>query len=271
MVHNKPLGIAIFSMALAILFLSNIPASASTVISLDHVVDTPDRTVAYQDKIYELQDMGAYLIGEPVNISINATDINSFQLSLLDKKENFLWNSMVYYTEGKTEVTMPADVITIPGTYTFAVFYQGDIVAFKPVVFSQNKITVTPDSMTVAPGGALHVKVNVVPDTSMPIKVVLAKDSSSLEYPVNRTREGSYETEINVPYSAHGRFSLYAAIVSDNKFLGNYEFMGVSNAVTINATDILPAPSKSGDYFPLTILFVFLAGLLIFMFRRGRS
>jgi hypothetical protein len=269
--NNKPLGFAIFSMAFAIVFLSNIPASASTVISLDNTVDTPDRTVTYQDKTYELQDTGAYLIGEPVNISVNVTDINSFQLSLLDKKEDFLWSNMVYYTDGNSEVTMPADVVTVPGTYIFAVFYQGDIVAFKPVVFSQNKITVTPDITTVASGSSLHVKVKVIPDTSMPIKIVLAKDSSSLEYTVNRTQEGLYETEIKIPSSAHGRFSLYAALVSDNKFLGNYEFMGVSNAGTINVTDILPAPPKSGDYFPLTILLAFLAGFLLFLFRRGRS
>ncbi|MCZ7355590.1 MAG: hypothetical protein O8C66_07400 [Candidatus Methanoperedens sp.] len=271
--NNKPLGIAIFSMTLAILFFSIIPASATTVISLDNTVDTPDRTVTYQDKNYELQDVGAYLIGEPVNISVNVTDINSFQLSLLDMKEDFLWNNMVYYTGGKAEMIMPAYVVTIPGTYIYAVFYQGDMVAFKPVVFSQNKITISPDRTTVAPGGSLHIKVKVIPDTSMPVKVVLAKDSSSLEYPVNRTHEGSYETEIKLPMSAYGRFSLYGAIVSENKVMGTDEFMGISNAGTINITDIPQSglPSKSGDYSLLTILFVFLAGLLLLVFRKGKS
>ncbi len=261
------------SMIFAVLVLSNAPASADVIISLDRTVDTPDNTVAYQDRTYEIQDTGAYLIGEPANISVNATDINSFQLSLLDKNEDFLWNYMVYYTEGRAELTMPADVVTTPGTYVFAVFYQGDILAFKPVVFSQNKISVTPDSTTVAPGGLLHVKVKVVPDTSLPIKVVLSRNSSSLEYSVNRTHEGLYETEMKIPFSAYGSFSLYGTIVSDNTVLGYPELMGISSGGTINVTDI-PTPethSKSVDYFSLTIMFLFLTGLLILVFKRVRS
>jgi hypothetical protein len=269
--NNKRSSIKFFSVVLAILLLSNVPASAGIVISPDHTIDTPDRTLTYQDKTYEINDIGAYLLGESPNISINVTDINSFELSLLDKNENFLWNHVVYYTEGSAEATMPADVVTTPGTYVLVILYQGDILAFKPVVFSQNNISVIPDSTTVAPGGSLHVKVKVMPDTSLPIKVVLSRNSSSLESVVNRTQEGLYETEIKIPFSASGRFSLYAAIVSDNMVLGYPELMGVSSGGAINVTEIPPSPpSKSVDY-SLTITFIFLAGLLILVYKKVRS
>lgn len=255
-----------------IILLNPQPAAAGTTISLDNTVDTPDRTVTYQGKNYEIQDIGAYQPGESVNISINVTDIKSFQLSLLDKNKNFLWNQMVYYTGGMSEVAMPADVVTTPGTYAFAVFYQGDIKAVKPVVFSRYKMSVIPDSATVAPGGALHVKVRVAPDTSLPVKVVLARNSSSIEYVVNRTGEGEYEAEINIPASAYGRFSLYTAIASDNMILGYPELIGVASGGTINVTNITQpvAHSTSINIFLLVIISIFIAILLIVSFKKMR-
>jgi hypothetical protein len=258
---------------IVLIMFSSLSASAGTTISLDNTIDIPDRTVTYQGNTYEIQDMGAYSIGEAVNISINTTDIMSFQLSLLDKNKNFTWNHMVYYTEGNTAVTMPADVVTAPGTYALAVFYQGDIKAVKPVVFSNYKISVKPDSTTVAPGGKLQVKVEVAPDTTLPIKVVLSRNSSSLEYSVNRTGEGLYETEIMIPASANGSFSLYAAIETDNIIMGYPELLGVSGGGTINVKNPLTIDHKASDVsFPLVIVSVFLIALLVLIIlKRARS
>lgn len=262
---------AFMRVLIALVILSNATASAGTTISLDNTIDIPDRTVTYQGNTYEVQDMGAYSPGESVNISINTTDIKSFQLSLLDKNKNFLWNHMVYYTEGRTEVSMPADVVTTPGTYAFAVFYQGDIMAVKPVVFSQYKMSVIPDSTTIAPGGTLQVKVRVVPDTSLPVKVVLARNSSSIESVVNRTGEGEYEAEINIPVSAYGVFSLYAAIASDKMIMGYPELIGVASGGTINVTNITQLPISSTSLsFSMVIALVFIALLLIVAFKKVR-
>lgn len=261
---------AFMRVTIALVILSNVTASADTTISLANTIDIPDRTVTYQGKNYEIQDMGAYSIGENANISINTTDIKSFQLSLLDKNKNFLWNHMVYYTEGRSEVTMPADVVTTPGTYAFAVFYQGDIKAIKPVVFSQYKMSVIPDSTAVAPGGTLHVKVKVVPDTSLPVKVVLARNSSSFESGVNRTGEGEYEAEIKIPASANGRFSLYAAIASDNIIMGYPELAGISSGGTVDVMETPPSNLTFFVLFSLVIVSVFLAGILIFVLKRRK-
>jgi hypothetical protein len=258
---------------IVLIVFSSLSASAGTTIFLDNTIDIPDRTVTYQGNTYEIQDIGAYSIGENANISINTTDIKSFQLSLLDKNKNFMWNYMVYYTDGRSEVTMPADVVTTPGTYALAVFYQGDIMAVKPVVFSQYKMSVIPNSTTVAPGGTLHVKVRVVPDTSLPVKVMLAQNSSSIESGVNRTREGEYEAGMNIPASAYGRFSLYATIASDNMILGYPELLGVSSGGIINVTYITE-PVVSSTYslsFSMVIAFVFIAFLLFVVFKKSEQ
>jgi len=263
---------AFMRVLIALVILSTVIASAGTTISLDNTIDLPDRTVTYQGKNNEIQDIGAYQLGESVNISINVTDIKSFQLSLLDKNKNFLWNHMVYNTEGRTEVAMPKDVVTTPGTYAFAVFYQGDIMAVKPVVFSQYKMSVILDSTAVAPGGTLRVKVNVAPDTSLPVKVVLVRNSSSIESLVNRTKEGEYVAEINIPAGAYGIFSLYAAITSNNMILGYPELIGAASGGTINVTNItqLAVSSTYSPSFSTVIAVVFIAVLLIVVFKKLR-
>ncbi len=279
---NKWLNI-ITAVVLVILLLS-VPSSAATTISIDKTIDTPDRTITYQSQNHEIKDIGAYILGEPVNISINVTDINSFQISLLDKDKNFLWNHMVYYTEGKAEVTMPDNVVTTPGTYAFAVFYQGEAKAIKPVVFSRYEMSVIPAKTIVAPGGILRVKVEVEPDTNLSVKVVLARNSSSIESAVNRTREGEYETGINIPASAYGRYSLYAAIASGNMILGYPELIGISGGSTINITEIptlaanptsvnssTPVTTLTPVYpVPLIIAFIIL-GFIIIVFKKLRS
>ncbi len=268
---NGMSSIKTITMVTALILLSNLQPAAATTISLDKTIDMPDRTLTYQGKTYDIRDVGAYSLGETVNITVNATDINSFQLSLLDKNKNFLWNHMVYYTEGTAEMAMPGDVITAPGTYAFAVFYQGNILAVKPVVFSKYNLSVMPSSTIVPPGGTLHVKVRVSPDTSLPVRVVLAKNSSSLESSANRTQNDIYETDIKIPESAYGSFSLYAATASDNIILGYPELMGISGGGTINVTEFPPqAPAASGYILPAAA-FLFFVGVLFLVFKKIRS
>lgn len=49
--------------AFIVLIIFICPANAGTTISLDKTIDVPDRTIVYQDKNYEIQDIGAYHIG----------------------------------------------------------------------------------------------------------------------------------------------------------------------------------------------------------------
>ncbi len=247
-------------------------ADAGTTISLGNTIGIPHRTVTYEDTAYEIQDIGAYTLGEDINITINTTDINSFQLSLLDKDQNFLWNNMTYYTEGNTYVVMPGSAVTSPGTYVLAVFYQGDVQAVKPVVISSYKMSVNPDTTVVAPGGTLNVKVGVLPDTTQPVKVVLVRNSSSIESTANRTNMGEYEAKVGIPSSAYGEFSLYASIPSGNMILGYPELIGISSGGTINVTEIPTSTASSNPVYSVTliIIFLFFVGLVIMVIKKRR-
>ncbi len=253
------------------MLLSLQPAHAGTTISLGNVIEIPHRTVTYEDTTYEIQDIGAYSLGDDINITINSTDINSFQLSLLDKDQNFLWNNMTYYTEGKTYVVMPGSAVTSPGTYVFAIFYQGDVQAVKPVVISSYKLSVNPETTMVAPGGILNVRVGVLPDTTQPVKVVLVRNSSSIESTANRTNMGEYEAEIRIPSSAYGEFSLYASIPSGNTVLGYPELIGISSGGTVNVTEIPTSTASSNPVYSVILIIIFISfvGLVIMVKKRS--
>jgi hypothetical protein len=222
-------------------------AASGTTISIEHSVDTADRTIIYDNQAYEFHENGFYPVGEAVNVTITTTEVKSYQISLIDKEQNFLWNQIVYFTEGKEEVTMPAGIVTTPDTYAFAVFYQGDILAIEPVVFSNYTLSMTLNTTTVAPGGTLNVDVTAFPDTSLPIKVVLTQGSRCLEFPVNRTSKGHYETDITIPESAHGSFSSYAAIASGKMKMGYPELIAIAKGGVIEVTDLTDLPRESGD------------------------
>lgn len=258
----------IFAIILISIFKS---ASANTSLYLDNTIDTPDRTLTYQGKNYEVKDIGVYHINETVNISINVTDINSFQLSLMDKNKSFLWNHMVYYIEGMSQVTMPFNIITEPGIYAFVVFYQGDILAIKPVVFSKYQFSLETNKTIIAPGGSLHIKVRLTPDTDLPVKVIFAQNSSTLESLVNKTLDGNYETDVYIPISAYGSFNLYAAVESGNMILGYPELVGVSEGRKINVTQIPSEPASLGSYFIPFIVSIFFILSAIVLLRKIRS
>lgn len=251
-----------------IIIFVNIPASATT-ISLDNDIDVPDRTVTYEDRNYEIQEIGAYHLDEPVNISVDVSGISSFQLSLLDKNRSFLWNHMVYHTDGHSEMTMPPHTVNVPGTYAFAVLYQGNILAAKPVVFSQYELTATPDISVIQPGGTLHVEIKVVPDPDMPVKVVLAKKSSSLEYETERAAEGIFRTDIKIPYSASGNFSLYSAVISEDKLVMGYpELIGVSGDTIIEVRYPVDESKKEVDPVQILVFIVLLSAFIIIISKK---
>ncbi len=252
------------------MLLSLQPAHAGTAISLGNTIEIPHRTVTYDNTTYEIQDIGAYSLGDDINITINTTDINSFQLSLLDKDQNFIWNNITYYTEGKTYMVMPGSAVTSPGTYVFAVFYQGDVQAVEPVVISSYKISVNPNTTVIAPGGMLNVRVGILPDITRPVEVVLVRNSSSIESIANRTNMGEYEAEVGIPSGAHGEFSLYASIPSGNKTLGYPDLIGISSGGTINVTEI---PTSTAILNPIgsvtmIIIFIFFVALVIMVIKK---
>lgn len=265
-IKNSVMAIAVL---MAIVFLpATQTAAAETKINLSHSIDIPDRTVAYENNTYEIQEIGFYQIEDPVNITITTTDVRSYTIALIDTKTNFTWYQIVYRTEGKDELTMPAGTVLSPGTYAFAIFYQGDILAFEQVLFSNITLSMTLNTTQVIPGGMLHAEVTAIPDTDLPIKLVFAQESRSLEYLLNRTTAGKYEADIKIPSSAKGNFSSYAAMTSEKIVLGYPEIAGLSNG---NGLEIIDLPQRSGDQASPAISTFSIVVLLFLAYRSIRK
>ena len=253
---------AIAVISAVVFLLAAQPVSADTKIVLSNSIDIPDRTVIYENNSYEIQTMGSYNIEEPVNITVSTSDIQSYTIALLDKKTDYLWYQIVYQTEGKDKLIMPAGMVPSTGTYFFAVFYQGEILAFEQVLFSNVTLNIILNTTQVAPGGMLHAIVTATPDMDIPINVVLTQGSGSLEFPVERTSSGRYEAYIKIPLGAYGIFSSYAAMTSGKTILGHPELSAAAKGEAIDVTDFSQESGEKTNSSPVMGV-IFVATLFI--------
>ncbi|MFZ3167759.1 MAG: hypothetical protein WA130_09100 [Candidatus Methanoperedens sp.] len=261
---------AIAVIGVVVFLLAAQPASADTKIVLSHSIDIPDRTIIYENNSYEIRTMGSYHMDESVNMTVTVTDIQSYTIVLLDRKTDFLWYEIVYQTKGKDELTMPAGMAASPGTYFFAVFYQGEILAFEQVLFSNVTMNMELNITSVAPGGMLQASVTAAPDMDLPVKVVLTQGSSSLEFPLNRISSGNYETDIKIPVSASGNFSSYAAMTSGKTVLGHPELAAAAKGRSLEITGLPQGSSEQTKSSP-AIGVIFIIALFILGSKKMRK
>ncbi|MEA1944999.1 MAG: hypothetical protein U9N07_06690 [Euryarchaeota archaeon] len=250
MIRNILAGFVYFIIILHICIPCALASSAT--ITLDSVIDTPDRTITYDDEVYEITDIGIYRIDHDINASVSVSGIQSFQISLIDKDKKPVWDQIIYHTDGCETVIIPAGTTEIPGTYALTIWYQGQILAMKPVMISVYDLSVSSASR-VESGGILHVVVDInrdgVPVTvDETVKVVLSQGSTLFEGVATLNGAGEYEADINIPAIASGSFSLYCAVTTDRMILGYPEIIGAASYGTV---DVIPPEEVSPTYTPI--------------------
>ncbi len=224
--------------------------TTTATITLDSIVDTPDRTVTHSGATYEITDIGVYRMDQDILVSVNISDGQSFQVSLINKHENSVWGKAIDGTGAPeapaTPVTLviPAGTVGTPGAYALAVRHQGQILVAKPVVISVYDLLISSDPVVEA-GETLDVVVDVerdcVPSTvNETVKVMLSQGIVSFEEIAIPAGTGRYEAGIEIPAIASGDFSLYCAITTDRTVFGYPETIGAASygIVTVD----VPAP-----------------------------
>ena len=243
--------VPVLSIALIVSFIPTVLASDTTAtITLDSIVDTPDRTVTHSGATYEITDIGVYRVDQDILVSVNISDGQSFQVSLINKHENTIWGTAIDGTGASeapaTPVTLviPAGTVGTPGAYALAVRHQGQILVAKPVVISVYDLLISSD-LVVEAGETLDVVVDINRDgvpviANDTVKVVLSQGIVSFEEIAIPAGTGRYEAGIKIPAIASGDFSLYCAITTDRTVLGYPETIGAASCeiVTVGA----PAP-----------------------------
>ena len=243
--------VPVLSIALIVSFIPAVLASDTTAtITLDSIVDTPDRTVTHSGATYEITDIGVYRMDQDILVGVNISDGQNFQVSLINKHENSVWGTAIDGTGAPdapaTPVTLviPAGTVGTPGAYALAVRHQGQILVAKPVVISVYDLLISSDRVVEA-GETLDVVVDVkrdgVPATiNDTVKVVLSQGIASFEEIAIPAGTGRYEAGIKIPAIASGDFSLYCAITTDRTVLGYPETIGAASCEVVTVE--VPAP-----------------------------
>ena len=255
-----------------LIIISCIPcALASTAtITLDSVIDTPDRTIVHDGGTYEITDIGIYRMDQNINVSVNVSGIRSFQISLIDKDKKPVWSQIIYYTESYETLIVPDNTAKTPGTYALTILYQGQVLAVKPVVMSVYDLSVSSASR-VEPGKTLHVVVDINRDgipvnVNDTVKVVLSQGSTLFEGVATPTGTGKYEASIKIPVIASGSFSLYCAVTTDRVILGYPEIIGAASYGTVDVVPseaALPASTSAATVQPPWKVYGLFAAVLL--------
>jgi hypothetical protein len=234
-----------------LIIISCIPCAlaATATITLDSVIDTPDRTIVHDGWTYETTDIGIYKIDQSINVSVNVTGIKSSYIALIDKDKKPVWSHIIYYTEGHETLTVPANTAKTPGTYALTILYQGQILAVKQVVMPKYDLSIS-SRARIESGETLHVVVDInrdgVPVTvNETVKVVLSQGSTSFEGVATSIGTGKYEASIKIPVIASGSFSLYCAVTTDRIILGCPEIIGAASYGTVDVVPSEAAPPAS--------------------------
>ncbi|KCZ72813.1 hypothetical protein ANME2D_01248 [Candidatus Methanoperedens nitroreducens] len=230
---------------------------SGTTITFDKSLDVPDRTFTWEGKVYEITDIGLYEIGQNIGITINSPGVSNKLVTLYLKNKDYpspisVWSKTLY---GESSTVIPyyeisAEVQGISGTFGLLVTNKdidkiGEILAAKPIVISEYKLLVTPESSEKVAGSVINVTVKITKD-GVPynvgvntVKVEFVPLSGSLS-PIfggdasPTSINGTYTANIIIPPNVAGTYMLYAAITTDYKIYGDYP-------------EIIGAVSYSGD------------------------
>ena len=218
--------------------------ASSATITLDSIIDTPDRTITHSGTAYEITDIGIYRIDHDISATVNVSGVQSFQISLIDKYENSVWGQTIYSTKGHETLIIPAGTAKTPGLYALTIWHQRRIIAVRPVVISVYDLSISSASQ-IEPGETLHVVVDInrdgVPVTvNETVKVVLSQGSTLFEEIATPVDAGKYEANINIPAIASGDFSLYCAVTTDRTIIGYPETIGAASYGTVTVCAAVP-------------------------------
>lgn len=202
-------------------------------ITLSKSIDVPDKTVSFENQIFEITEIGIYKTNHDLSFTVDAQGADDMLIILYDRDKISTWFNRFSNTSGHAVVVIPANKTSEAGTYAIVVSHNRTIIGAVPVVISDYDMTVNPSSTQIIAGNILAVEVRInksgAPvNVNNTVKVVLAKGSSSIEMNATATKTGVYEARIKIPQAANGTFSLYSVITTERNLYIKYpEIIGI--------------------------------------------
>lgn len=218
-------------------------------ITLSKSIDVPDKTVSFENQIFEITEIGNYKTNQEINFTVDAPGSDDMLIVLYDRDKLSTWYERVSNTGGHAVVVIPSNKTDKAGMYAVTISHNRTIIGAVPVVISDYDMTVNPGSKQIISGNTLDIEVRIskngIPiNVNNTVKVALAKGSSSFETNATAVKTGVYEAHLKIPLAANGTFSLYSVITTErNVFIKYPETIGIERGGYI---DIQPP----GERFP---------------------
>jgi len=210
-------------------------------ISIEGSVETPARTVTFQDRTHEVSAVGVADPGEAITVDVTAPD-ESYRVYVYNGDEQ-----IVESKQGRDDGTFSFDLSNYdPGTYVITAYYDGHYEAIYPVVVRGYDVRVDhPGSVTAGESVEVTAELTETTDTAAPdsVEVALADADSSVNVTATRESDSTYTATVPTDGLEPGTYDLYAGVRTTDTAFGERAIVGVSGASTVEIADRDPSSS----------------------------
>lgn len=203
-------------------------------ITPDPHVDTPSRTVEYNNDTYEISALGRVDPGVSVDADVTAPSDEAYEVTLYDKERQELDAERSVGDDSiPFPTTWPNGSSYSPGTYVFTVSHEGDIQTVAPLVVSGYEVEADAPGQA-APGSTVTIDATVTQISgSVPIdrvQVVIGNDADERRVTLQEQEEGEYSRTFTLDTLSEGSYSLYVVVQGSDTVLGRQEMLSVSDS-----------------------------------------
>lgn len=203
-------------------------------VAISGSVETPARTVTFQDRTHEVVAVGVADPGETVSVDVTAPD-ESYRVYVYNGDER-----IVESKRGSDDGRFSFDLSNYdPGSYVVAVYHDGEYEAIHPLVVRGYDVSVDHrGSVTAGESVDITVELTETADVAAPdgVDVALVDETRSVNATATRESETTYAASAPTDALDEGTHYVYAGVRTDETAFGERAIVGVSGASTVEVT-----------------------------------
>lgn len=237
----------VLSLVVALTLVSGVPgmaASSSYDISLSPSVETPPRTVTFQNDNYDVSAIGRVDPGQSVTATVSAPSGDTYRLYVYDS------DKQIVDSHRRTgDATVQLSTAGYPaGTYVVTVYHDGAFQKVHPLVVSDYTVSID-TSATALQDSTIQVNISTSPINGnkaiSQAKIVVGNANDDVRKTFSRSSYSDFETNVSLQGLGEGDYSTYAVVQGSDEFLGNKVMLGVSDSQSLAIETPTPTPTAT--------------------------
>lgn len=228
----------IFVLTITVFFASlSVVSGASTyAITVDTGLETPTKTVTLEGESFEVSGIAEVRSGDDLPVSVTAPEGESYRVYIYNSEKEIVDHQ---YQSSGDSVTFSTEGYDA-GTYSLALYMDGDYQAIYPFVVEAADIAITaPDTATV--GEDLDVSATVEStstDATITDVEMVVHGGETTKRKTATESGGKYSTTFETEDMQSGTYSIYAVVKNDSTTAnGEPELIGVSGETSVTLDD----------------------------------